>query len=489
MNELYTGCSFSLGVSQSIFNKQVQSKYKPVSFSSHFLSLFQRSDGIMSSSSVLLGLFDDYMSIPQNRLTSISKIGGTPNYFPSLFEKGLLSSSQQDQIRDWTRCGVCGKELYLIAQAYAPAPTSAIQRSTSSEPNAALPLHNRMLYLWCCNSASCGEQPKDSWRCICVQVDQEDTLAFGDDTVNKEDDEVEEDEDAYRLTPLPRASLPVAHCFPPVNVRISPEPPHRCGAPFPLPPPKVDPAAEKPIGDPSTAAELADLDKKVHLKNTAVDYYFEAFRARVAREPSQVMRYYPRPALTSSTTSSARPLFMNIHAVSSFYEASSASFEPSPEEAVMLDALECESEDKKQEVMKLGGSVKRRCHRCGGKLVAEWQLLPTALYYLKPEEHLPVSPGEKKTKEGDAKEDGTLKADAKSSAGVDFGSVTVFTCEHWCGASEKGVVVDEAFVLVEPAPAMPSSAGDEADGGTGETGGKIDLRTFMTSEKAQLPLV
>lgn len=493
----------------------------------------------------MLGLFDDYMSLVQNRLTSVTKIGGTPTYFPHLLgpgdaaettfksnkqdrtasadETGLLSAAQQSQLRSWQRCGVCGADMYLLAQAYAPAPTFAL--ASSSSP------HHRMLYVWCCNSAVCSQQPLDSWKSAVIQVDQEDMEAFGDEDAGlgaEENDEEEEDEEPYREHPLPASALPSTHAFPPCHVHVVPEPPFRPGAPFPArpPPPSVSPDGTTGL---SEKEELKDLEKKVDLKNTAVDYHFEAFRARVAREPTQVIRYYPAPAPVSQEPSPSEesknkkdedeerdllngthPLFMNPERVVRYFEkpdtaanaktvgkrrpmgvvthtdpssakqtAMPTTTDASPkedEEEEEEDELELADEVEKQVNMLHHRSLRHRCTECGGPLRAECQVLPTALYYLRPEQYLPPRRQPSNTTENQA-----TKTEDQS---VDFGTVTVYTCANWCQAKKPGVVLTEAFLLVEPAPAAQDvSEESRREAATQKKTKKTDLRDFMTSSK------
>lgn len=271
---------------------------------------------------VFLGVFDDYMSLQQNQLTSLTKLGGTPTYFPHLFSQieseltqptgtsgtpsPFISTSSSmatmlEELREGPRCGVCGRRMFLLAQAYAPAPSF-----TRSSPSAA---HNRMLYVWCCNSAGCSFSATSSpsrvtpenWKCVAVQLDREDEEAFGEAAECQEEDE---DDELYRETPLPLSALH-RPSFPPCHVHIIPEPPKFIGALFPLPPPKkeVEEALRKKVEDPNLEQELKALDKEVDLKNSAVDYHYDAFRVRLEREPQQVIRYYPSPLLPSSSPS------------------------------------------------------------------------------------------------------------------------------------------------------------------------------------------
>lgn len=486
----------------------------------------------------MLGLFDDYMSLRENRLTSVTKIGGTPTYFPHLLAAdGLLSDEQRSQLRSWQRCGVCGADMYLLAQAYAPAPTFALL--SPSATSVAPPPHHRMLYVWCCNSSVCSKQPRDSWKAAVIQVDQEDLDAFGEDGEgNRNAEEDEEDEEPYREHPLPRGALPCTHAFPPCHVHVVPEPPFRHGAPFPARPPPTSPSSSTPADLTSEKEELKDLEKKVDLKNTAVDYHFEAFRARIAREPTQVIRYYPASVPDNTTVSvrerkedqkeqellnGSHPLFMNPERVIRHFEATTcegasakkngASVKRSQTMAIHTDPSSTSAGEtekpttltKEEEMMMMGEEeeeeedeielaeevehqvnmlhhrpLRHRCTDCGGLLRAECQVLPTSLYYLRPEQYLPPR---RQTSSKVAENHSTSGSEDLS---VDFGTVTVYTCANWCQAKRPGVVLTEAFLLVEPAPTVQENTDNKKTEGNEAKNNKkkkTDLREFMTSTK------
>lgn len=503
-----------------------------------------------TSPSVFLGVFDDYMSLHQNELTSLTKLGGTPTYFPQLLSaaapaaKGAadhqevahsLSASQLEELREGPRCGVCGRHMFLLVQAYAPAPSFAL-----STPSAA---HNRMLYVWCCNSSGCASSASispsritpDSWKCLVVQVDKEDEEAFGEGSENEGSNDEDEDANPYCEFPLPLSALP-RPSFPPCHVHITPEPPKRIGAPFPLPPPsKEEEALKKKVTDPSLEEELKALDKEVDLKNSAVDYHYDAFRVRLEREPRQILRYYSPSASAlhtsrcCSNSSNSQPIFMNPMKVSPFFVSqSSCSSSPakgkpatdttegeSPQyphdgaqcedthpsdtmtESNPADSVTGKKEEEEDPIQKearlaeecaaavTGAEFKRRCSHCGGPLRAELQIMPTSLYFLHPSSYLPTP---------------LICSTATTSSGpvasavpsfvkvedqcIDFGTVTVWTCAGWCRAKESGVIVEEDIpVLVEPPPSGTTAEGKRSSAeGFEARQKKTDLRAFMTSK-------
>uniref|UniRef100_A0A0A9WW25 Programmed cell death protein 2 n=1 Tax=Lygus hesperus TaxID=30085 RepID=A0A0A9WW25_LYGHE len=81
------------------------------------------------------------------------------------------------------------------------------------------------------------------------------------------------------------------------------------------------------------------------------------------------------------------------------------------------------------------------CTYCGMARIHELQIMPTALYYLHVADYLPV-----------AQTGGTIRS--ANMDGVDFGTVTVYSCAHECARHAKGVFVHQEFVCVEDAPPM-----------------------------------
>ena len=95
---------------------------------------------------VLLGFVDDYAASDKENFYT-NKIGGSPDW-PDVEGKEKQPSNPP--------CGVCGQELVLAAQLFAPLSTCA-------------PQYHRTLYLFCCLRACCWNKQK-SWVCLRAQV-------------------------------------------------------------------------------------------------------------------------------------------------------------------------------------------------------------------------------------------------------------------------------------------------------------------------------
>lgn len=289
-------------------------------------------------SQTLLGICDGYMPAARNALTSETKIGGTATYLPE------LSEAQRAQIKAWTSCGVCGRPMALLLQAYSPLPSSRGP-------------HHRMLYVFACNSASCCRQPSSSWVAFSLQVDQEDEAAEAEDT----------EEGAEPLEePLRPSELPV-NTLPPCYVYIDVEPAKEIVVPTDVERELIRMAEEnaKSGANGIAEADLKEIEATIDLKDKRSDYYYEKFRSRVAREPHQVLRYHQRDSATPARSAGGplavvsgpavnkqhRPLFMNPEKVKRFFTVPA-------------------------------------CASCGAALVHEVQLLPTAIYFLRTKDYV-----------------------------------------------------------------------------------------------------
>lgn len=94
------------------------------------------------------------------------------------------------------------------------------------------------------------------------------------------------------------------------------------------------------------------------------------------------------------------------------------------------------------------------CTHCGGPRAMELQVVPTVLYYLRSKNYVPVG-----KKSGDD--------------GVDFATATVYVCKKGCLGTRKGMVLQEEFLFVEPAPTMGEETGAE---------GRPSLRQYFESK-------
>ncbi|KPI84423.1 hypothetical protein ABL78_6530 [Leptomonas seymouri] len=379
---------------------------------------------------VLLGLFDGYMSLERDRLTSETKIGGSATYFPP------LSDADKATIRRWTSCGVCGHEMSLLLQAYSPLPGAP----------ANIP-HHRMVYVFACNSSYCSRQPLSSMVAFSVQVDDEDTKALEEDEDEKGEDEVIE------TGPLQPSELPDA-VLPPCYVCIDEEPLKEVVKPTDIERELIK-MAEENAKCTVTDEELQQLEQQVDLKGGRTDYLYEKFRARVARAPNQVLRYYERSVVTSAPSSGsnasvkeARPIFMNPDAV----------------KATMTIPA---------------------CPACGAAQTAELQVMPTTLYYLEVAQYTALArstalprrcnDGKSEAASNKAAAQGSCQqahrageAAAKSipgnvDDGCDFGTLTVYVCSKDCAARQRGVVLRKETLCVEEAPTMRSEQRTEKE--------------------------
>lgn len=348
-----------------------------------------------SSSHVLLGLFDGYMSHRRDQLTSETKIGGTATYFPK------LTDTDATTVQRWTSCGVCGKPMSLLLQAFSPLPSAL-----ATQP------HHRMVYVFACNSSYCARQPLSSMVAFSVQVDQEDTAALD------EDEEEENEDEVIETGPLLPSELPPA-VLPPGYVYIDDEPLKEVIEPTDVERELIK-MAEENAKSTMTDAELQQLEQQVDLKDKRTDYLYEKFRARVARAPNQVLRYYPRPAASAKTPAvprpkDAKPIFMN------------------PEKVKTMVTIPA-------------------CASCGAAQTAELQVMPTTLYYLQVAQYTAVARGALPSSTSTA-------ADVKATPGnvddgCDFGTITVYVCSKDCAARQSGVVLRKETLCVEEAPTM-----------------------------------
>ncbi|CAC9486099.1 conserved hypothetical protein [Leishmania infantum JPCM5] len=404
------------------------------------------------------------MSHKRDRLTSETKLGGTPTYFPP------LSDADKAQIRRWTSCGVCGHAMSLLTQAYSPLPTASASRP-----------HHRMMYVFACNSGYCSRQPTSSMVAFSVQVDQEDEQALAENSEEEEKDEVIE------TGPLLPSELPEA-VLPPCYVYIDAEPSKEVVMPTDIERELIK-MAEENARSTVTDEELQQLEQTVDLKNKKTDYYYEKFRSRVARAPNQVLRYYERTVAAAAATSASlrakdvKPIFMNPDKVKAM---------------VTIPACAC----------------------CGSAQTAELQVMPTSLYYLHVSEYTalaradaaamaaPAGAPAAASTQGNAVDKQlpvashsasttACKASASSGAatgtekaipanvddGCDFGTITVYVCAKDCAARQHGVVLRRETLCVEEAPTMrDEERAGKADAAKAVTDGvthKLTLRELL----------
>ncbi|KAI5690527.1 Programmed_cell_death_protein_2 (plasmid) [Leishmania braziliensis MHOM/BR/75/M2904] len=387
------------------------------------------------------------MSHKRDQLTSETKIGGTPTYFPP------FSDADKTQIRRWTSCGVCGHAMSMLVQAYSPLPTAP-----ATHP------HHRMVYVFACNSGYCASQPTSSMVAFSVQVDQEDEQALSENAGEEEDEVIE-------TGPLLPSELPEA-VLPPCYVYIDAEPSKEVVVPTDIERELIK-MAEKNTRSTVTDEELQQLEQTMDLKDKKMDYYYEKFRSRVARAPNQVLRYYQRTVAAAEATSAlsrakdVRPIFMNPDKVKAM---------------VTIPACAC----------------------CGSAQTAELQVMPTALYYLHVSEYTALARAGAAVKQVPLSSTGasttvdTVRGASASSGattgteqtmtanvddGCDFGTITVYVCGKDCAARQHGVVLRRETLCVEEAPTMRdeerAEKADAAQAGTDGATRKVTLRELL----------
>lgn len=406
------------------------------------------------STHVLLGLFDGYMSAKRDQLTSETKIGGTATYFPP------LSEADKATLQRWTSCGVCGHAMSLLLQAFSPLPSAP----------ANVP-HHRMVYVFACNSSYCSRQPLSSMVAFSVQVDQEDTqaLAEGEDAEDDEDEVIE-------TGPLLPSELP-ANTLPPCYVYIDEEPLKEIVEPTDIERELIK-MAEENAKSTVTDEELEQLEQQVDLKDKKTDYFYEKFRARVARAPNQVLRYYERQPAAAATAAATAPT------TSSSSHGSDNKHSNAPTTAIRVKEAKpiFMNPDKVKAMVTIPA-----CAACGAAQTAELQVMPTTLYYLQVAQYttlargttaIPASrPAENHTMSSSKQAKGEVvapggatkekeesvtiaaAATAKTTPGnvddgCDFGTITVYVCSKDCAARQRGVVLRKETICVEEGPTM-----------------------------------
>ena len=321
-----------------------------------------------------LGVFDGYLPLEHDKFTSMTKIGGSAVFtFPD-----LMAPELQEDIKVRTTCKSCGVKMFLLAQAFAPLEGT----------------HNRMIYVFGCNSDACALRPDSSFVSFAVQFDRLDTEAM-------ECNDAEAD-DPVPVEATPRQLLPL-FTLPPLAVDIVDEPEKEEIVPTDVEAEMIK-AAEANGRSDVTDEDIAEMAHQLDLKDKPIDVYFDKFRKRLARCPLQLMRYH-RGGLS---------LFMN------------------PDKTIYLTVPPCD--------------------KCGKERALEMQLLPTLLYFCHAEKYVP---------------EGKLQHDD----GIDFATVTIYSCRDGCQRRSPGVVLEQLFAFVEPAPTLEEESHS--------CGGKLTLREYF----------
>lgn len=270
-----------------------------------------------SSSGMMLGVYDGFLPLEHDSFSSLTKCGGRAAFHPAL---STDAHALHTQIEEWTRCRSCGDQMFLLAQAFAPLPTAAHMGDA----------HNRMMYVYACNSAVCAAKASDSWVSFSVQLDKDDeAAAVADDDA---------DDAPVPVEPTPKELIP-AFTYPPLSVDVVPEPQKEVIVPTDVEAELIR-ATEASAAGPADAEDIKELEDQLDLKDKPIDVYFDKFRRRVARCPKQVLRYQW----------GGLPLFMNV----------TKTFDLSVP----------------------------ACEHCGGVRAMELQLLPTLLFFVRSKDYV-----------------------------------------------------------------------------------------------------
>lgn len=344
---------------------------------------------------MLLGVWDGFLNPQEEALSSVSKVGGRPVYMPP----------NADEIRDAVAplalCGVCGDPMFLLLQCYCPLPNGNED-------------FNRMKYIFCCNNATCSQQPEKSWVSVSVTCSTYDAAAErGEGEPGSDEDDVEE---------MPAAPHHMPFTFPSAGVGVVDEPTKSVVALTDheqhmmaqyerrmLKQKKIaemrargeEPDEQELLEAGLTQEDAEDMEKEIDLKNRSSDVSYDKFRRRIERCPKQVLRYQYKGA----------PIFMNP--------------------------------------AKIKDAKVPACGRCGGPQAMELQIMPTVIFLLRTSEYVKggAAAANKLTSAAASAEVSKEVQQAVRAAGegVDFASVTCYTCANpKCGGEEASLFGDAA---------------------------------------------
>lgn len=334
---------------------------------------------------MLLGVWDGFLNPTEDLLSSVSKLGGKPVY--------MAPNAQEisDAVRPLTTCGVCGDQMFLLLQCYCPLPDGNED-------------WNRMKYVFCCNNATCCQQPQRSWVSLSVTSSSYDEAAEKGEGEVEEDDEVEEMPAAQHHAPnaFPAAGIDIVDEPAKSNVTVLNSEEQHFLAEYErreLKQRKIaemrargeEPDEQEILEAGMTREDAEDMEKEIDLKNKASDVAFDKFRKRIERCPKQVIRYQP----------GGQPLFMN----------------PSSLKDIKVPA----------------------CGRCGGPQAMELQIMPTVIFLLKTADYVRAS-ATSRAPLTYAAASAEVSAEVKEAVraageGVDFATVTCYNCRNpKCGS-------------------------------------------------------
>jgi hypothetical protein len=441
---------------------------------------------------LFLGVATRPLSARRDALSSQTKIGGRPTFSQEVLADDAGKAVALPILARLSTCGSCGRPMSLIAQAFAPERDGA----------------NRMVYVAGCNSDKCTRtRPGDAFAAVAIQIDKDDEDALAESGSDSGSDADAADAAAAKATPAAGDSSKSAAAsggsgaLPAIGVEVEEaeeeeeedsdtdtgddhddddedgEDNARAGDAtgaaratgkrrvVTLDAAKAAAAAEAEAavtGDAATVKLAAELRKAAEINERAarggvalsasdlreidrhvadrkqlatlrngggsggstadndgendndgesgakaqrtakgnpkrdarIDAMFSRFRRCLDRCPRQVLRYQP----------GGKPLFQNP--------------------ASVVDALR---------------SVPP-CPRCGASQHLELQVMPTAVYLLRCSEHVDRA------------------VHGADDDGMDFGTLSVFSCSAQCGARRAGCFAVRLNVLVEPAAPMREEA-------------------------------
>lgn len=368
---------------------------------------------------MLLGVWDGFLNPTEEALSSVSKLGGKP----------VFMAPNADAIRDTVNplatCGVCGDPMFLLLQCYCPLPDGNED-------------FNRMKYVFCCNNATCSQQPDKSWVSISVTNSAFDEAAERGEGEDDAEDDVEEMPSAPHHMPFtfPSAGIDVVDEPDKAVVKLSAHEEHMLAQyeRRQLRQKKIaemrargeEPDEQELLEAGLTQEDAEEMEKEIDLKNKSSDVAYDKFRRRIERCPTQVLRYQYK----------GQPIFMN----------------PARIKDVKVPA----------------------CGRCGGPQAMELQIMPTVIFLLRTSEYVKdrAGGGTQLTAAAAAAEVSAEVKEAVRAAGegVDFASVTCYHCANpRCGA-------DEAALFGCPEDNTPSALTARGLVGAGSDGVKFNIR-------------
>ena len=380
-----------------------------------------------------LGVATEPLSVTEEALSSTTKLGGRPTFSPEV-RAAPNSAALFAQFSSAIMCGRCKQSMFMIAQAFSPLVIEGADADGGDGYTGADA--NRMVYVFGCNSEECTRlAPVTSFAAVAVQIDCPDSTACDDADDDDDDDDAEGDAKspatppsspaapagaadassspaAVATTTTPTASVVPCPAFAALGIDVeeasvvagSERTTNRDGdddvddrhEPEPedleAEMRKVDEinARAAASGNALDHVDMAELDNAIDLKDKRIDQMYSFFTKQMERCPRQVMRYCP----------GGTPLFQNPQVVFGQPDFPSS------------------------------------CDKCGKPLHMELQIMPTAVYLLRCFDRVDTA------------------AHPPPDDGMDFGTLTIYSCSAKCDARARGCQLTRLHVLAEPAPSL-----------------------------------